>query len=218
MIKDNINNFRNAIAGDPDIHEIVLELIKDYSQRILDIGAGRGNLTERLIEQGCREIYACDKNPGYFKIKDLVCNRCDLNCEPLPYSEGFFDAAVCTELIEHLENPRHLLREIFRVLRPNGRVIISTPNNLSLRSRLSFLFRGYSPYFKKLDCEEETPHITMLTRLDLLRIFKETGFKLMRIIYTKGKIPKTHMHWQAIMPFLGGELFADTVIFLAEKL
>ncbi len=65
--------------------------------------------------------------------------------------------------------------------------------------------------------EEESAHITLLSRYDLLRIFREMGFKILKIAYTRGTIPKTHVYWQNIFPFLKGELFCDTIIILAEK-
>lgn len=214
---DNLNNFDKAIAGYPDIYTEVSQLTKNYQGTILDLGAGYGGLTKKLIEQGHTNIYACDKNPEYFRLKGLICSRCDLNHETLPYSANFFDMVVCTEVIEHLENPRHLVREIHRVLKAKGRVIISTPNGLSLRGRLSFLLRGYSSYCKKMYDGEESEHITLLSRYDLLRIFREMGFKILKIVYTRGTIPKSHIYWQNIFPFLKGELFSDTIIILAEK-
>ena len=212
------NIFESAHSGYQEIYTEVLKLTKGYSGRYLDLGAGQGKLTERLIEQGHRDVYACDKHPEYFRVNGLSCQHCDLNYEALPFADNFFDVVTCTEVIEHIENPRHLLREIHRVLKTKGRVIISTPNSLSLRGRLSFLFRGYSSYLKKLECEEESAHITMITRVDLLRIFRELGFGLVRIIYTHGAIPKLSISWQTVFPFLKGELFSDTIILIAEKL
>lgn len=203
--------------GDVEIYREVLRLTKDYLGRYLDLGAGQGGFTKKLIEQGHTNIYACDKSPEYFRLKGLICSRCDLNHEALPYSANFFDMVVCTEVIEHLENPRHLVREIHRVLKAKGRVIISTPNVLSLRGRLSFLLRGYFSYCKKMYYEEESAHITLLSRYDLLRIFREMDFKILKIVYTYGTIPKFHVYWQNIFLFLKGELFSDTIIILAEK-
>lgn len=214
---NNLNNFDKAIAGNPDIHTEVLQLTRNYQGAILDLGAGQGGFTKKLIEQGHINIYACDKRPEYFRVKGLICSRCDLNHEALPYSANFFDMVVCTEVIEHLENPRRLLREIHKVLKTKGGVIISTPNSLSLRGRLSFLFRGYSSYCKKMYDWEESEHITLLSRHDLLRIFREMGFKVLKIVYTRGTIPKFHVLWQSIFSFLKGELFSDTIIILAGK-
>ncbi len=217
-LANDCHTMEDAIIGDPDVYGQVLKLTKDYSGRYLDIGAGQGRLAEKLMEQGHRDIYVCDKHPEFLQIKGLPCARIDLNCEVLPYSDSFFDVITCADVIEHLENPRHLLRESYRALKAKGKLIISTPNNLSLRGRLSFLFRGYTSFVHRRMAGRESAHITMLTRIDLLRILKDTGFKPVKIIYTRGVIPKSHIYWQTLMPLLKGELFADTIILLAEKL
>src|SRR5207244_3821228 len=52
----------------------------------------------------------------------------DLNTGALPYRSGAFDRATCLEVIEHVIDPLQLLRELHRVLRPAGRLILTTPN------------------------------------------------------------------------------------------
>jgi len=70
----------------------------------------------------------------------------DLNGE-LPYPPAFFDLIVCVEGIEHLENPSHLLRSFARILKPGGRLIITTPNITSFASRIKFMLFGSYRYF-----------------------------------------------------------------------
>ncbi|GAB4231327.1 MAG: hypothetical protein Tsb0021_09750 [Chlamydiales bacterium] len=67
--------------------------------------------------------------------------KADLN-DPLPFSDQSFDYIVCAEGLEHIDNPHHLLREFHRILSPAGKVIISTPNPLKMKSRLKFLKEG----------------------------------------------------------------------------
>ena len=66
----------------------------------------------------------------------------DLN-SPLPFKSACFDGVNLTEVIEHIENQAQLIREIARVLKPDGVVVISTPNVLNLHSRVRFLFTGF---------------------------------------------------------------------------
>jgi 2-polyprenyl-3-methyl-5-hydroxy-6-metoxy-1,4-benzoquinol methylase len=61
--------------------------------------------------------------------------------ESLPYSDATFDAVVSLEVIEHLKNPRHFMREIERILKVSGRCLITTPNQISLASKLCLLLR-----------------------------------------------------------------------------
>src|SRR4030095_4104361 len=78
----------------------------------------------------------------------------NIETDPFPYPDEHFDVVVFSELIEHLGvNPVRALAEIHRVLRPNGVVIVTTPNSLSLERFATFLRAGsqmvdrYSPLF-----------------------------------------------------------------------
>jgi 2-polyprenyl-3-methyl-5-hydroxy-6-metoxy-1,4-benzoquinol methylase len=74
----------------------------------------------------------------------------DLDREPLPYPDDTFDLITFTEVIEHVENHRAVLRDIQRVLKSGGLVLITTPNILNLKSRLRFLFFGFWNLFGPL--------------------------------------------------------------------
>lgn len=64
----------------------------------------------------------------------------NVETDPFPYATGEFDIALCCELLEHLIlDPSHMLREIHRVLKPGGHVIITTPNVICLEKMLSLL-------------------------------------------------------------------------------
>ena len=73
---------------------------------------------------------------------DATFVRADLDRGTIPLPDESADIAVAIETIEHLENPRALCRELVRLLRPNGWIAISTPNQLSALSLLTLLVRG----------------------------------------------------------------------------
>jgi 2-polyprenyl-3-methyl-5-hydroxy-6-metoxy-1,4-benzoquinol methylase len=66
----------------------------------------------------------------------------DLNTT-LPWTAETFDAVISTEGIEHLENAFLFLREVARVLKPGGTLVLTTPNITALRSRVRFLGSGF---------------------------------------------------------------------------
>lgn len=68
----------------------------------------------------------------------------DLNHSRLPFPSDYCDLVLAGEVIEHLHNPDNFLREINRVLKPGGDLILSTPNMASWFNRLMLLF-GYYP-------------------------------------------------------------------------
>lgn len=135
------------------VHDAVLRLLeKENVGKVLDAGAGEGALTKRLTQLGF-DVEACDINPDRFKLKDKVCRKIDLN-EDLPYPNELFNFVVCVETIEHLLDPWCTISEFSRVLRKNGKFIITTPNILSILSRLMFMAYGEYHHFSYLGHEQ----------------------------------------------------------------
>jgi SAM-dependent methyltransferase len=91
----------------------------------------------------------------------------DADVLELPFGDESFDAAVCFEVIEHVEDPRRLVAELARVLRPGGLLFISTPN--ARMERLHARSQGYA---------ENPYHISPLTPRDLRRLLRATGFRV----------------------------------------
>jgi ubiquinone/menaquinone biosynthesis C-methylase UbiE len=111
----------------------------------LDIGSGSGKLIENLKKYVKTEASCCDYTNDLMKIPGQKVDIIDLNKnKELPYRSNAFDIVTATEVIEHLEDFRAILREIHRVLKPGGICVISTPNILSLNSRLRYLWFGFA--------------------------------------------------------------------------
>src|SRR5205085_8776424 len=86
-----------------------------------------------------------------------------------------FDLIMAVELIEHLENPRHLLRECLGILRPGGRLIVTTPNINSPVSKAMFLRFGTLAWFSDTDYKLRG-HITPVSAWQLRHCAEESGF------------------------------------------
>jgi SAM-dependent methyltransferase len=130
----------------PGVQETVLKSLQgEKPGRILDAAAGEGALAKHLMQMGF-SVEACDLNPARYKLAVPSCRRVDLN-EPLPYPNEYFDFVVCVEAIEHLRDPWVTVMELKRVLKRNGKLVITTPNILSMTSRLHFLLYGEYAYF-----------------------------------------------------------------------
>ncbi len=140
--------------------ERVLELLDglDWPRaRIADVGAGHGyfsfRLAERLAERERLDprahVFPCDLAPEHFACRELECRGLGPGGR-LPFEDESLDAAVSIEVIEHVEDQFAFLRELARVVRPGGRVIVTTPNVLSLSSRLRNLAWGFPELFEPL--------------------------------------------------------------------
>ena len=108
--------------------------------RVLDVPAGGGLQTATLAALGFRvcsvDLFPPGRpHPGQF----WVC--ADAN-DPLPFRTGGFDYLLCREGIEHLEDQMGFLRECARVVKPGGRLILTTPNLMHLAARMSAFLTG----------------------------------------------------------------------------
>lgn len=95
------------------------------------------NLHDHLEECVGRKILRVDK----FGDPD---RKVDFNEEILPFHNEAFDTIICSEVIEHLENPHQFLKQCHRVLKKGGKLILTTPNACGLPE----LFRLYSEHSK----------------------------------------------------------------------
>jgi SAM-dependent methyltransferase len=107
------------------------------------------------IYAGCSEFYKnatvetldLDPESGATYIADL-CNR---NSDIIP--DNKFDAIVCTEVIEHVSNPFSVAEELYRIVKPGGKIYISTPLNFRIHGPLPdnwrFTIHGLKTLFSK---------------------------------------------------------------------
>ncbi len=80
------------------------------------------------------------------------------------------DVVAAVETIEHLENPRAFVRELVRLVKPDGWVIVTTPNQLSLLSLITLLIKHRFSAFQDV---HYPAHLTALLEVDLKRIAAE---------------------------------------------
>lgn len=103
-------------------------LIKKYAkpgQKILDVGVGLGRLLEDFNEL---ERYGMDISSNYIEIaskKNITC--CLSLIEDMPYQENYFDVITCTDVLEHVLDLNLAIKNILKVLKPNGILIIRVP-------------------------------------------------------------------------------------------
>jgi SAM-dependent methyltransferase len=91
---------------------------------------------------------------------------------PLPLGDGEVDLVLCADTIEHARDVQLLLSEARRVLRPGGRLAVSTPAHGRLTA-LRLLVVGFESAFDPL-----SPHLRFLTARSLRRLLGELGFEV----------------------------------------
>lgn len=219
IIRNNAAVASGGISSDT-IYSHIESLITNsrLSGTVLEYGAGIGNLTKRLSSlEYFDKIIAADliSRPKDIPM-DIEWLKVDLNC-PLNIIDSSIDVIVCSEVIEHLENPRSIFREFHRLLKYSGKLILSTPNQESLRSLLALTVRGHFVDFSD-SCYPA--HITALLKKDMERICHEIGFNSIEFSYSNsGSIPKLPKYrWQDIsFRLLRGKRFSDNIFLTAIK-
>lgn len=105
--------------------------------RVLDLGCGRGVMLTRLADQGF-EVHGADISEEATRGVDPRAEiRIAPNLAAAGYPDDFFDLVIVWHVLEHLRDPASTLKEIRRILRPGGRLIVAVPNFSSLQARLS---------------------------------------------------------------------------------
>ena len=161
----------------PGVHAAVGELLTRLPRGpLLDVPAGYGNLSDLAKKMGF-DVTSGDIDPPKFEAPGLSCQRVDLN-GPLPFPDGAFAVVLCVEGIEHIENPFQLLRELRRVLRPGGVLLLTTPNILSLTSRVRLMLSGTFSYFDFERSLLEEGHIAPIGAPELVVGLVRAGFTL----------------------------------------
>jgi len=200
----------------PYISDKILWFIKNESKKckILDIATWQWYLLEILWENWFKNLYSADIDESNFKLdkEKYKFSKLDAN-ETLPFTDNFFDIVVSSETIEHVENPRFFLKEIYRILKKGWIFILSTPNTETIFSKIYFLltwiFAGHTIADYTL-----SGHITILTSRLIERFTKDIGFKKEELIFNCFYIPGLKIY---LKNFLVNKLFGCISIYKFKK-
>ena len=135
--EDTLRELSRAFASDT-LNYLATEGIDIRQGRMMDLGAGLGMLSEEAAVRGANPI-AVEPGSGYREIALARIRRGGRGAviaavgENLPFPENSFDMIISLEVLEHVEDPAAMLREVFRILRPGGWFLLTCPNYLSFR-------------------------------------------------------------------------------------
>jgi 2-polyprenyl-3-methyl-5-hydroxy-6-metoxy-1,4-benzoquinol methylase len=115
---------------------------------IVDLGCGVGNFSH-IVGERFRHYIGVDLVKWRAMSKSVEFIQADLEKRTFAFSDQCADAVVAIEVIEHVENPRAFARELTRLARPNGWLLVSTLIQLSLLSKLTLLLKNEFNQFQE---------------------------------------------------------------------
>jgi 2-polyprenyl-3-methyl-5-hydroxy-6-metoxy-1,4-benzoquinol methylase len=206
------------------LHEFVgTQVLERYARpgvRAADLGTGPGAMAERLRIMGC-EVVAVDRDAKDFAAA-VPHVRLDLDQPDFAAQLGcsLFNLVTAIEVIEHVESPINLLRNIRRLLALGGVAVLTTPNVDSMAARSKFLVKGK---IRTMDDQSEPTHISPVF-LDLLRrqFLPRAGLRLREHFvfpphgYQLTRKPLAWAFRLASLVFPGDALLGDNHIFVLE--
>jgi SAM-dependent methyltransferase len=115
--------------------------------RVLDMGAGSAPYRPlfahcRYFTQDFAQLAAEQLRHGGYGAIDYVCDAAQV-----PVADASFDVVVCTEVLEHLPRPDAVLREMARILRPGGRVVLTAPLGSGIHQEPHHYYGGFTPWW-----------------------------------------------------------------------
>ncbi len=192
------------------LHDLLPYLPEDREARILGLGPGVGSFLESLAKEGYHNLYAAgiDNYLHFTGVREF--RAVDFSFGKLPWPAGFFDAVLCFETIEHLENPYHLVREVRRVLNASqGVFAVSIPNVQHIFNRILFLRKGDMPRWRK-----NNNHLGIFPRGVFAKLFLR-HFSIVHRGFFWGFFPWRFLSKLSIFPET--ELFAHTVFYIFKS-
>jgi 2-polyprenyl-3-methyl-5-hydroxy-6-metoxy-1,4-benzoquinol methylase len=178
MYDDNINDTYFDFSKRKRVLHNFVDWIKDEvpeGAKLLDAGCGHGFIL-KLCEKSGWNTYGIDfsrhaiKRAKQFTKAPLICQDIDKTS----FSDGFFDAIILFDMIEHVKNPYNTLEEVKRILKKGGVLAIHTPNANSLGRHFATLL--HREWFG-----EHKTHIHLFTPFTLKLLLKRLIFETIKI-------------------------------------
>lgn len=160
--------------------ENIIALLPDGSNRVLEIGCGFGNTLIEAKRRGkASEIIGVDINNLSVsgELDGFIVGN--IETASLPYSQEYFDAIILADVLEHLQDPWRVLKNVMHYLKKGGICIISIPNIRELRTIGGILLKGR---FEYRDCGIlDKTHLRFFCKKDIVQLIHSAGLEINKI-------------------------------------
>jgi 2-polyprenyl-3-methyl-5-hydroxy-6-metoxy-1,4-benzoquinol methylase len=163
------------------------ELQKKKISKVLELGIGEGDDFFRLIDIAKQEhlkinFIGIDKDKNNIDFvnyrqkarrerEDVWVILSDIN--NLPFTKNIFDIIICSEVIEHLSQPSMIIRNMLKLLKNKGLLLISTPNKDNFIEKIFKILNRGKKEQKKINL-----HPSLKSHKEWIKMFRECGFKI----------------------------------------
>jgi 2-polyprenyl-3-methyl-5-hydroxy-6-metoxy-1,4-benzoquinol methylase len=223
----NVSNYNQTVEFDYQLKESRLikveKLINSLTPgKMLDIGCSKG-VWGTIWKQRGWDVSGIDIDTNSIDISikaGINAKFCDLNKDKIPFEGQAFDLIFAGEVIEHLVDTDGFILELYRCLRPGGRLILTTPNLVSFENRMRILF-GIYPIWVDYSLQG-VGHVRAYTPKILINQLKNHGLELVK--HTGNWVPFIPQKYidDVKLPFLSwtGSMFPNLsmdIIVMVEK-
>jgi len=196
----------NEVCRDRWVREQLAALPR--GSRVLDIGAGAAPYQSALAHceyrtQDFAALLPEQLRGGSYTQVDYVCDAA-----AIPVADASFDVILSTEMLEHVPDPIQVAKEIGRILKPGGRLILTAPLGSGIHQEPYHFYGGYTPYwYKRFLAEAGFESIEVRPNAGFFRHFGQESLRFLQLSHP-GKMPHLLAAlwapvWICLLPILG---------------
>jgi SAM-dependent methyltransferase len=149
--------------------------------RVLDVGAGSAPYRDAFAHceyrtQDFTQLQPTQLRHGGYGAIDYVCDAAEI-----PVPDASFDAVLCTEMLEHVPEPIRVIRELGRILKPDGVLILTAPLGSGIHQEPYHFYGGYTPYwYERFLPDAGFDRIRIEANAGSLRFFGQESIRFLR--------------------------------------
>lgn len=179
MFKDKnevLDTFKRGLGIKDSKIANIIKNAKPKDKICLDIGPGNGRWINFFKGFDCKKIFALDISENVKEKCQGLCDDfflMDLENQAIPIKSNSVDIIIAIEVIEHIRDSEEFLKEILRVSKPGGLILLTMPNIVSLISRIRMFF-GILP----VAISSDKTHVKFYRQKDIKKILLSLNYKV----------------------------------------